>query len=115
VKAAHGVEVGGECARVPGLKLLDKTLDVGCNKLLGRLPLLRLCGVFGGRVGGGCGDGGGVHGWLLLLAVALAVAVNGQVAGTYMPNALLAKSGGSKAQWGGVSPTRRARESSDFS
>ncbi len=28
---------------------------------------------------------------------------------------LLAKSGGSKAQWGGVSPTRRARESSDFS
>jgi len=31
-----------------------------------------------------------------------------------MPNAILAKSGGSKAQWGGVSPTRRARESSDF-
>src|SRR5665213_2251148 len=47
-------------------------------------------------------------------SVALAVAVNGQVAGTYMPNAILAKSGGSKAQWGGVSPTRRARESSDF-
>src|SRR5665213_2085733 len=47
-------------------------------------------------------------------AVALAVAVE-WASGRYIhAERLLAKSGGSKAQWGGVSPTRRARESSDF-
>ena len=62
MESAHCVQVGGECVGLPGLQLLDKALDVGGDKLLCRLPLLRLFNVFAD----GGDSAGGAHGCFLL-------------------------------------------------
>ena len=66
VKAAHRVEVGGECIGVSGLQLLDEALDVGGDDFFGGLPWLRLFGVFA--------DGGDGGWWWFMGASSLGLA-----------------------------------------
>ena len=62
VESAHRVQVGGEGIGLPGLQLVDKALDVGGDKFLCRLPLLRLLRGFADGGNAACG----AHGCFLL-------------------------------------------------
>src|ERR1039458_1796118 len=96
-------------------QLLDQGLDVGHDHFFRGLLLLRLFGVLGGRVNGGFGgDGCAVHGWFLLLGCCTwPLPLNGQ-RHVHTCRTPPGEERGVATARGGVSPTRRARESSDF-
>ena len=79
MKTAHGVEVGGERLGVSSFQLLDEAMDVGCDDVLGGLPLLPLFRVFADG-----GEGGGLHGCFLL---GFGCCTSALKRGMYMPNA----------------------------
>src|SRR6185437_5796398 len=99
VKAAHGVEVRRESIAVTCLQLRDQFLDVGGDDLFRGLPLLRLFGIWGG-------GGDGVHGCFLLGLGRCFSCHAWHVPTCRTPPG---EGGGSKAQWGGVSPTLAAQ------
>jgi len=101
VKAAHRVEVRRERIAMTCLQLRDKLLDVGGDDLFGGPPLLRLFGVWGGR-DDIVGSGGGLHGCFLLGLGRCFSCHAWHVPTCRTPPG---EGGGSKAQWGGVSPT----------
>src|SRR5216683_2529675 len=107
VKTAHRVEIGRERIAVSCLQLLDEAFQVRSDDLLCGLPLLLLFGVLSRRGDGG-GGGYAVHGCFLLGLGRCFSCHAWHVPTCRTPPG---EGGGSKAQWGGVSPTLEEQRS----